>query len=204
MFNFENIKPDIKDYILSISDNYNSLNFKSLSDFNFYSIKTDNIELVIGQEEFISLSLLAKKEDLINFNVISIIDDLEDPLPFELYSSFNNFLVLDFFDIRTDLDILYNKNKLSKEELFSFKLKEFNHILYLNLKKFILQNKNKKFIIHCGAGISRSSAVAIILEDILSNPDANNAISSFQRYSPNKIILNKYFSFFKNYKASTL
>lgn len=204
MFNFDNIKPDIKDYVISILEKNSSLHFKNFSDFSFNSVKTFNIELIVGQEEFIYLSLLSKKEDLKLFNVISIIDDFEDPLPPELYEFYNNFIVLDFLDIRRDLDFLYNKNKLSKEELTSFKSKEFSFSQFLTLKNFILNNSSKKFIIHCGAGISRSSSIAIILEDLLSNQIGIDSILSYHRYSPNQIILNKYFDSFKNYKELSL
>ena len=52
-------------------EDFETLNYRNFNDMQFSSTKTKHIELIIGQEEFISLSLLNKKEDLNDFNIIS-------------------------------------------------------------------------------------------------------------------------------------
>lgn len=48
IFNFDNVRPDIKDYVISILEKNSALHFKH---FSFNSVKTFNIELIFGQNQ---------------------------------------------------------------------------------------------------------------------------------------------------------
>jgi len=61
----------------------------------------------------------------------------------------------------------------------------------LEIKNFILKNKDKKFLIHCSAGISRSAGVACAVEclvkydDLYSYSTSHSSVRAHHRYSPN-------------------
>lgn len=196
--NLNNLSQHQKEYIEDILDYHNNqLNYKNYNNLNFNSIKTKNIELIIGQDEFATLSLLTKKEDLKEYNSISIYEPFESILPLELYENFNAHLILEFSDIRKDFREMYKDNKISLDTYNELERDEIKNSHLDILRDFILNNKDKKFIINCYAGISRSAAIGYILEDIL-NKDINdkeleqNKILSYWRYSPNKFIIEKF------------
>lgn len=60
------------EFIEDLFDYHKKLNYRKLSDINYFSVNTKHIELIIGREEFISLNFLTDKNDLKNYNVISI------------------------------------------------------------------------------------------------------------------------------------
>lgn len=196
--NLDNLNQHQKEYIEDILEYHNNqLNYKDYNELNFNSIKTKNIELIIGQDEFTKLSLLTKKEDLKEYNIISIYEPFESILPLELYENFNAHLILEFSDIRKNFREMYKYNKISLDTYNELERDEIKDYHLDILKDFILNNKDKKFIINCYAGISRSAAIGYILEDIL-NKDINdkeleqNKILSYWRYSPNKMIIEKF------------
>lgn len=202
-----NLNQHQKEYIEDILDYHNNqLNYKEFIELKFNSIQTKNIELIIGQDEFTTLSLLTKKEDLKKYNCISIYEPFESILPIELYENFNAHLILEFSDIRRDFRKMYKENKISLDTYDSLEKDEIKNSHLDILRDFILNNKDKKFIINCYAGISRSAAIGYILEDIL-NKDINekeieqNKILSYWRYSPNKMIIEKFtkLEFYNNY-----
>ena len=192
--NLNNLNKNQKSYIKDILEDFETLNYRNFNDIKFSSTKTKHIELIIGQEEFISLSLLTKKEDLNDFNIISIFEPTETILPIELYESFNSHLILIFADIRKKIEDT-NLSLNEKEELSKLEIQNKDFEI---LKDYILNNKDKKFIINCQVGVSRSAAIGIILENLLNDNqiDINleiDKILSHWRYSPNPIILEKYF-----------
>lgn len=202
-----NLNQHQKEYIEDILDYHNNqLNYKDYVELKFNSTQTKNIELIIGQDEFTTLSLLTKKEDLKKYNCISIYEPFESILPIELYENFNAHLILEFSDIRRDFRKMYKDNKISLDTYDSLEKDEIKNSHLDILIDFILNNKDKKFIINCYAGISRSAAIGYILEDIL-NKDINekeieqNKILSHWRYSPNKMIIEKFtkLEFYNNY-----
>ena len=75
--NLNNLNKNQQSYIRDILEDFETLNYRNFNDMKFSSTKTKHIELIIGQEEFISLSLLTKKEDLNDFNIISIFEPTE-------------------------------------------------------------------------------------------------------------------------------
>lgn len=203
----EHLNQHQKEYIEDILDYHNNqLNYKDYIELKFNSTQTKNIELIIGQDEFTTLSLLTKKEDLKKYNCISIYEPFESILPIELYENFNAHLILEFSDIRRDFRKMYKDNKISLDTYDSLEKDEIKNSHLDILRDFILNNKDKKFIINCYAGISRSAAIGYILEDIL-NKDINekeieqNKILSHWRYSPNKMIIEKFTKseFYNNY-----
>ena len=119
--NLNNLNKNQQSYIRDILEDFETLNYRNFNDMQFSSTKTKHIELIIGQEEFISLSLLNKKEDLNDFNIISIFEPTETILPIELYESFNSHLILIFADIRKKIEdtnlSLNEKEELSKLEI---------------------------------------------------------------------------------------
>lgn len=194
----EHLNQHQKEYIEDILDYHNNqLNYKDYIELKFNSTQTKNIELIIGQDEFTTLSLLTKKEDLKKYNCISIYEPFESILPIELYENFNAHLILEFSDIRKDFRQMYQDNKISLDTYDLLEKDEIKDSHLDILRDFILNNKDKKFIINCFAGISRSAAIGYILEDML-NKDINekeieqNKILSHWRYSPNKIIIEKF------------
>ena len=192
--NLNNLNKNQQSYIRDILEDFETLNYRNFNDMKFSSTKTKHIELIIGQEEFISLSLLTKKEDLNDFNIISIFEPTETILPLELYESFNSHLILIFADIRKKIEDT-NLSLNEKEELSKLEIQNKDFEI---LKDYILNNKDKKFIINCQVGVSRSAAIGIILENLLNDNQIDidlemNKILSHWRYSPNPIILEKYF-----------
>src|SRR5574344_2982825 len=191
--NLNNLNKNQQSYIRDILEDFETLNYRNFNDMKFSSTKTKHIELIIGQEEFISLSLLTKKEDLNDFNIISIFEPTETILPIELYESFNSHLILIFADIRKKIEDT-NLSLNEKEELSKLEIQNKDFEI---LKDYILNNKDKKFIINCQVGVSRSAAIGIILENLLNDNQIDidletNKILSHWRYSPNPIILEKY------------
>lgn len=191
--NLNNLNKNQQSYIRDILEDFETLNYRNFNDMQFSSTKTKHIELIIGQEEFISLSLLTKKEDLNDFNIISIFEPTETILPLELYESFNSHLILIFADIRKKIEDT-NLSLNEKEELSKLEMQNKDFEI---LKDYILNNKDKKFIINCQVGVSRSAAIGIILENLLNDNQIDidletNKILSHWRYSPNPIILEKY------------
>ncbi len=192
--NLNNLNKNQQSYIRDILEDFETLNYRNFNDMKFSSTKTKHIELIIGQEEFISLSLLTKKEDLNDFNIISIFEPTETILPLELYESFNSHLILTFSDIRKKIEDT-NLSLNEKEELSKLEIQNKDFEI---LKDYILNNKDKRFIINCQVGVSRSAAIGIILENLLNDNQIDidlemNKILSHWRYSPNPIILEKYF-----------
>lgn len=62
----------------------------------------------------------------------------------------------------------------------------------LEIREFILKNKDKKFIVHCAAGQSRSAGVACAIECIINYrtmdyeyKTGHSEVKAHERYSPN-------------------
>jgi predicted protein tyrosine phosphatase len=147
---------------------------------NLTTAKTKNIECIIGIEEFECI----EDFDYKNLVLISITNPGEDFVESNLTNKFKNKLEIQFNDIRKFHD-------------------KYNHLIISNeegriIKDFILQNRNEKFVIHCSAGISRSSAVGCAIEclfeyngDVEKYWESKCEIKKHFRYSPNIIVFNK-------------
>jgi predicted protein tyrosine phosphatase len=87
-----------------------------------------------------------------NTVLISINECYGDVYPLKLDRNGSNILTVRFADVQSD------GHKRMGHDLK--KIDEYNNLLIL---EFINNNKDKNFIIHCHAGISRSSAVALFI-----------------------------------------
>lgn len=156
------------------------------------TIKTEFIEAIISKKEL---------EDLLNANLIPNLDNLvlisiSDPLSTiterkaieNKYSNqFHNSLKVKFYDVTKKLSMNGNDT--------------IDYKTVLIMKNFILKHKDKKFIINCNAGRSRSAGVGLLVEFLLGKFDDlyhfrtsyNDVISSHKRYFPNLIVLDTLF-----------
>jgi len=143
------------------------------------TVKSKILMGIIGKEEMIDL--LRNKDftenvQIDNIALISIIDPDQDFLDVELTKSFNNFLQIKFWDIEEDF--------AQYKTIIPEQGKE--------IKNFIITNKDKKFLVHCSAGISRSAGVGCAIECLVNYNGNNYAyqtgnsdVKSHWRYSPN-------------------
>ena len=141
--NLDNLNQSQKEYVEDILENFETLNFKNYNDLNFNSTKTKNIDLIIGQDEFITLSLLTKKEDLKELNIISIFEPNENILPNSFYNNFNSSFIMVFSDIRKDIDKKLENNEFSIEIHNLLSELEIKKEDFDNLIKYVKNNKDK-------------------------------------------------------------
>lgn len=190
-----NLNDDDLDIIVSLKENYLQLNFEDINNRDYVTAKTKHIEFIFSKDELLTLTALTKKDILKNYNVISITEPTENVFNDKLLSLYNNSLKLVFSDIRRDIDKLISEtnNVNDKNQLIELKKTEITNEQIEQIKNFILDNKDKKFIVHCSAGISRSSAIGMYIEEILNNDENERKINqdlilNHWRYSPNKIV----------------
>ncbi len=157
--NEELIMPFKEVSIVAISDNNVWLN----NDKNIFTLKNSCLE-----------GIFSRNEILLNKNLIS--NDIawisiSDPNKENVNIEAKNKLSLKFSDIEeeTDNEIL------------------FNQVFAKQIVDFINKNKDKKFIINCEAGISRSAAVALFLESFLG---LETSVDKHIRFEPNMFIFN--------------
>ena len=156
-----------------------------LVDLNLSTVYTKNIEAIVGREELFSILFLSKKGDLKDYNIISVTEPFQKTISDSFEVDCNALLQLEFTDIRKKLTTEQLEDKKDTISLITTEQ-------ILEIINFILTNKDKKFIINCDVGISRSPAIGILLETILDNNEGINAINDHHRYSPNKILLEKF------------
>ena len=160
--------------------------FKSaVKDLNLFTVQTSNIEAIISREELFSIIFLSKKNDLANYNIISITEPFQRKQNRSIDINCNDLLQLEFTDIRkqVSLDFL-EEHKDNLLPISDFQIEA--------IKSFIIKNKDNPFIINCDAGISRSSAIGMLVEKLIGNDTDINKIQDFHRYSPNQIMLEKF------------
>lgn len=190
-----NLNEEDLNNLIDLKESYPNFNTENLNDRDFVSAKTKHIEYIFSKDELLTLSALIKKDVLKNYNVISITEPDENLFNDNLLSFYNDSLKLQFSDIRRDINVLIKEAKDEKtlEELLKVKKTEITEEQIVLIKEFILKNKDKKFIVHCSAGISRSSAIGMYIEEILNNDEEERKINqdlilNHWRYSPNKIV----------------
>jgi predicted protein tyrosine phosphatase len=147
---------------------------------NLTTVKTKNIECIIGQEEFECIEDFDRE----NLVLISITNPNENFIDSTFTSGYKNKLEVQFVDIRKyheDTNHLIITDEMAK-----------------TIKDFIIDNKNEKFVIHCTAGISRSAAVGCAIEYFCDNNQniedfwkITSEVKKHWRYSPNIIVFNK-------------
>lgn len=179
---------DDKNYLEDIlNKGFEKIDFDRL---HFFTAKTKHIDFIFGRKEFLTLTFLANKDFLKNYNVISITEPEEEFIDNTVFKYFNNFIKLSFSDINYNLETTNNYFDI-KEDIRTIS----NEQIKL-LQQFIISNKDKKFIIHCTVGISRSSAIGLFIEEILNdNPiDIKKnqlLILNHERYCPNEDVVLK-------------
>lgn len=148
-------------------------------------IQNDLFEGVMGMNEFIEYQKTLTIKDRENIVLISITEPDNDD-----YVSDNPVNTIGFHDILEakfwDVEVPIGKyHPLTDEQS-------------LELRKFIIKNKSKKFLIHCKAGQSRSAGVAKAVEcivlyenDVDAYRTSKSDIDSFDRYSPNQTVFDK-------------
>jgi len=156
-----------------------------VSELNLMTVKTNNIAAIVSRPELFSIIFLSQKEDLSNYNVISITEPFQDKSNDSLDINCNALLQLEFTDIRKEVSTAFLKEH--KNEISMISKEQIEDIIL-----FIKKNSDKPFIINCDAGISRSAAIGIILEKIIGNKKNVELIENFKRYSPNRILLKKF------------
>ena len=143
---------------------------------DFITAQTENIDAIIGLEEFRSNSKGLDKNNLV---LIAILDPDSEAHELDLIDGYKDVLQIRFWDVEEGIG-KYTPitDKQGKE-----------------LKEFILKNKGSKFLIHCTAGVSRSAGVGMALDCLLShNGDRYdyslfpNPITNHYRYRPNYIV----------------
>lgn len=68
----------------------------------------------------------------------------------------------------------------------------FNENMGNELINFVYKNDFDEVIVHCGAGISRSSAIMICASKILGISEIEEKIYKSRRFMPNKLVLNEF------------
>jgi predicted protein tyrosine phosphatase len=144
-----------------------------------YFLQNDLIHAILGKKEFFNMySNIENKKDIV---LISITEPNNDYIPDEYKNGFNDVLETKFWDIErdtTDFDGTFYP-MISRDEA-------------KKIKDFIVKNKDKKFLIHCAAGVSRSAGVGCAVECIV-NYDSDvyyyktsySDIKNHKRYAPN-------------------
>jgi len=142
-------------------------------------LKNELFEGVISKREYVHLYLndLIDKEGVV---LISISEPDVEPFLSEMVEGFVDVLHSQFWDVEQPIEDKYYP--LSPEQ-------------GKELRAFIELHKDKRFLIHCAAGMSRSAAIAAAVECIV-NYDGNtysyktgvSGLSEFRRYFPNPTV----------------
>lgn len=155
-----------------------------LENKDLYSIQTDLIRAIISRDEVVKYSENNFKDIGINDKtvLVSITDPDREKLDKSITKQFTEVLEVQFWDIETEIG---NYKPLSDK-------------IAKTIKDFINNNKDKNFVIHCEAGMSRSAGVGMaVLLGITHNWDryefsiSPNPIRAHRRYSPNLVVLDK-------------
>lgn len=169
-----------------------SISSKTVKSLNFKTVKTENIEAIIGREELLTLFLFSD-ESVNDYYFISVTEpfqkksekslDILSQEQFQTPKKISHLLQLEFTDMR--------KKHLPLIEKYSDKIKLIDLVDKEKIKSFILEAKenNKKLIINCDAGISRSSAIGVFIERMIGTKEGEESIREHYRYLPNEFIL---------------
>lgn len=159
------IVPDIKKYVLRANK------------MQLWSVTTHKILAVIGIEEFITLNESLSTQEKQALALISITEpNKPSTIEQHIVEDYSNVLHCQFWDLRKPM----RKNG----EVYPIITQEQG----LEIKNFILENRDKKFLIHCKAGISRSAGVGMAIEALLCDAAfeiENSEIYNHKRYTPN-------------------
>ena len=157
----------------------------TVDELKLFTVKTANVAAIVSRGELFSIIYLSKKSDLAKYNIISITEPFQKKHNSTIEVECNNLLQLEFTDIR---------RKQSPEFLEEHKhsLLPITDLQIKTIRDFIMANRNKPFIINCDAGISRSPAIGMLVENLIGTDDDINKIQNFNRYSVNQLMLSKF------------
>jgi predicted protein tyrosine phosphatase len=142
------------------------------------SIVTDRIIAIVGKNEIEHVQV----EDKENSVLISITEPGTDYIDESIRQQYSECLNVQFWDITKD----NGSDKIISDEISR------------TIRRFIFNNKDKRFAVHCSAGISRSAGAASALECLL-DFDGNvyeyqthgSDIRKYWRYHPNRTVFLK-------------
>jgi len=147
------------------------------------TVQTDLILGIISRNEYLQIKDKIDKEGIV---LISISDESEDGLKEALTDEqvlgFDDVIRTKFWDVEQNIgNYTVINDKVAKE-----------------IREFILRNKDKRFLIHCRAGQSRSAGVGMAVECLINHNgekyqyslDGTDIVKN-PRYSPNLIVYDK-------------
>ena len=149
------------------------------------TVRSDILIGVIGKMDYLSLYYNDEIQDKENIALICILEPNVNNHPNEKIEGFHDVIQTKFWDI--------TEPRIKHGETYPCITKEQG----LELKEFILKNKDKKFLVHCAAGKSRSAGTALAIEclvkyngDLLEFNTSYSAVKSHtsNRYSPNLLV----------------
>jgi len=145
-------------------------------------LKNDLFEGILGREEFIELHK-NKKFQTNGVVLISIHYPDEEYHSENFISNFDDFIQVKFWDVEEQIGDNYIP---IPQEIAD------------NLRYFIDKNSDKRFLIHCSAGQSRSAGVGLAVECLIKHKGddylyktSESDIKSFPRYTPNYVVYDK-------------
>ncbi len=151
---------------------------KTMSELGKVTIQTDLIHCIVGVEEIPHVEVPDKDE----YVLISITEPGGEYISDETKSKYFDVCEVKFWDITSNI----GQYSIISDDIA------------VKIKDFILQYRNKKFAIHCHAGISRSAAVGMAIECLLNHygdrfiyTKTPNCINSHWRYLPNMTVFEK-------------
>lgn len=113
-----------------------------------------------------------------------------------IYGYTSNYKVFYFDDVLKDTPFI---NYVTNEEALA---KVITDLQANDLVKFIVENINKYFIVHCWAGISRSAAVGTFIHELQMKNDLSLTWdlfhSTYTEIDPNPVVLNKLRTCYQN------
>jgi len=150
-------------------------------------LSNDDFVAVVGRGEFLLLNDHGEF-DKSNTVAICLFDPDRNVHPEDTFKGYHDFIQMQFWDVEEPIGRIIPISDEQGKELFDF----------------ISKNKDKRFLIHCEAGMSRSAGVAQAVETIKhfeSSPyffrTGFSAISEFGqktgRYSPNLTVFDSIF-----------
>lgn len=156
--------------------------------FPLNTVQTDKIFCVVSQQE---MTHVYPESD--NDCLISITCPDRPNLDKEISGRFKTVLETKFFDVTAHDEQTYDLPLCGGVKMCAIPHEEAQRV-----KEFILANRDKRFAVHCAAGVSRSAAVAeaiiCLLDyngDVYQFRTGDNPIKKHWRYYPNKTVFDR-------------
>ena len=148
-------------------------------DHGINSISNEKVIGVISRKQFLEVH----QELPSNLAIISILDPKIEPFDIDILGKFDRFGTFHFDDVEED----FCNYRLISDEVAE------------RLRNFILDNKDRQFLVHCMAGQSRSAGVAKAIEclcffdgDVFAyRTSFDSDIGKNKRYFPNLAVFDK-------------